>query len=100
MAYNLIAEFAQEPDWDELHRVAASLTAVECFPIPSDATGASAVGVSLPAKAVDEHGWTELERFLLGLWDNYRARVFDLYSGGEVHRDNRAELKASLLGPG
>ena len=99
MACNLIAEFPEEPRWSELERMASTFRALECFPIASDELGPPALGISLPPKAVDRKAWLELERFLLTLWIDHRARVFDLYSARELRPEARAELEASLLGP-
>jgi hypothetical protein len=99
MAFNLIAEFPEEPRWNELQQRVTTLRAIECFPIASDELGPPALGISLTRQAVDRKAWLELERFLLTLWIDHRARVFELYSARELRPEARAELEASLLGP-
>jgi hypothetical protein len=107
MTYNLIAEFPWEPRWEKLESMAAKLVSVQCFPIPRDDLGGHALGISLPQKPfgagapnnneIDGRGWNELEGFLLALWNDHVARVFDLYTGSEIRPETRAELKAALL---
>ncbi len=97
MSYNLIAEFPWEPRWEKLQQMAAKLASVQCFPISQDDLGGHALGISLPQRPVDARAWNELEAFLLALWNDHVARVFDLYTGSEIRPETRAELKASLL---
>lgn len=91
MAFNLLAEFPQSPDWAAVHARAASLQHVQVFPILP-----AALGISVPLPSATERGWQELRAFLLALLVTHAATVVELYGGTSVTPEAIDRLRPAI----
>jgi hypothetical protein len=94
MAFNLLAEFPQPPDWAAVHSHTVALRHVHVFPIPP-----AALGISLPLSGATEQAWPELRALLLGLLGSHSASVVELYGGTHVTPQTLDLLRATITGP-
>ena len=96
MAYNLYSE--GELDLFALSRVAREAEWIELFPIPADAGGPDAIGISLPSSRVGDAAIAELTELIRLLWQT-DAAVYDLVSGDRlVGPDDLIGLRDRLIG--
>ena len=93
MAYNLLAEFPQPPDWAAVHSHTIALRHVQVFPIPP-----AALGISLPLSRAPEQAWPELRALLLALLGSHSATVVELYGGTHVTPATIDLLRAAITG--
>ncbi|MCP5481668.1 MAG: hypothetical protein H7A21_09560 [Spirochaetales bacterium] len=84
MAYHLLAEFSEEPNWGYLHaRSTVKLPSIEFFPLSNP----PALGISIPRHRTEEIRSLDLKEFLLELAAR-GASIYDLYTGEAVTRDD------------
>ena len=98
MAYNLISEFAAEPDWVLLHsELMSRRRLVELFPVPaSGKQGAPSLGISVPIKACGPDAWVELKAIVTTLM-RFGGVVTELYSSRRLTPETLDALREMVM---
>lgn len=98
MAFNLMCESREKINWNSLNERAQSLKLIEVVPMPNlSVSNGDALGISVPLKNVGEQAFRELTEFLKYLLENYKFRIYDLYSNKLLTAENIWELRKQIV---
>ena len=95
MAYNLMLEFREQPDWHQILAATRPFNEmVEYFPIPGTPP---ALGVSVPQRFANETGWHELEGVLSELSRQADLDVVDMFVGEVIGARDWPSIRERLV---
>jgi hypothetical protein len=99
MSYNIVAVSSNRIDWTSLHESVRNFNnSLEYIPMPkSERIKNDSLGLSIPSSKINNKTWSEVEKVLNILFNNFNMKIYEMYSGKEVTKGNLNIIKDNLF---